>query len=356
MKKHLAFLTLVAALVAATSAQGSGSGSIVVGEIFAAGGNSGAPYTNDYIELFNRGASAVSITGWTLQYASATGTVWASTALSGSIPAGGHYLVQLASGGTAGAALPAADATGTTNLANAGGKVALVRDSTALACGATAGSCAGSSSIADLVGYGSATDYEGSGAAAAPSNTTALARANAGCSDSGDNAADFATAPPTPRSSASPATTCAVTTTTTTTTTTAASAAQGAAVDVQVQPVLSIALERSTISFGAAVAGDTPAPVSEHVTVLSNDAAGYTVGIHRTTFAPADLPLAIALATGPLTPIPVAPAADLVLASSSAPSVPAGDVLPASVGFSAPLPAVGPGRYAATITFTVIGR
>ena len=349
------FLLAAGLLLAAPFAQSASSG-VVVAELYAGGGNSGATYANDYVTLLNHGSTSVDLSGWTIQYASAASASWQSTALSGSIQPGRYYLVQLASGGTAGAALPAADATGTTNLANAGGKVALVRDSTALACGATAGSCAGSSSIADLVGYGSATDYEGSGAAVAPSNTTALARANAGCSDTGDNSADFATAPPTPRSSASPATTCAVTTTTTTTTTTAASAAQGAAVDVQVQPVLSIALERSTISFGAAVAGDTPAPVSEHVTVLSNDAAGYTVGIHRTTFAPADLPLAIALATGPLTPIPVAPAADLVLASSSAPSVPAGDVLPASVGFSAPLPAVGPGRYAATITFTVIGR
>jgi hypothetical protein len=244
-----------------------------------------------------------------------------------------------------------------TNLANAGGKVALVRDATALTCGASAGSCAGSSSIADLVGYGSAADYEGTAAAAAPSNTTALVRANAGCSDSDDNAADFATATPTPRNSSSPATSCTVTTTsTTTTTTTGASAAQGASVDVQVQPVLSISLERSSISFGAAVAGETPAPISEHVTVLSNDAAGYTVGIHRTAFSPADLPLAVALGTGPMTPIPVSPSADLVLATTAAPSVPAGDVLPASIGFSAPLPVVGPGRYAATVTFTVIGR
>lgn len=352
----LPVLLVAGLLLAAPFAQSASSG-VVVAELYAGGGNSGATYADDYVTLLNHGSTAVDLSGWTIQYASAASTSWQSTALSGSIQPGRYYLVQLASGGAAGAALPAADATGTTNLANAGGKVALVRDSTTLACGATAGSCAGSSSIADLVGYGSATDYEGSGAAAAPTNTTALVRANAGCSDSGDNASDFATAPPTPKSSAAPATSCTVTTTsTTTTTTTAGSAAQGAAVDVQVQPVLSIALERSSISFGAAVAGDTPAPVSEHVTVLSNDAAGYTVGIRRTAFAPADLPLAVALAAGPLTPIPVAPAADLVLATTSSPSLPAGDVLPASVGFSAPLPVVGPGRYAATITFTVIGR
>ena len=54
----------------------------------------------------------------------------------------GHYLVQLASTAAVGSALPAPEATGTTNLAASGGKVALVPDATALACGATAGSCA----------------------------------------------------------------------------------------------------------------------------------------------------------------------------------------------------------------------
>ena len=79
MKKLLVLLSIVAALLAATAAQGSGSGSIVVGEIFAAGGNSGASFTNDYVVLFNRGSSSVALSGWTLQYASATGTAWAST-------------------------------------------------------------------------------------------------------------------------------------------------------------------------------------------------------------------------------------------------------------------------------------
>ena len=72
--KRIPLLVLLAVLalpLAAASARGSGSGSVVVGEVFAAGGNSGAAYANDYVELFNRGAGAVAIDGWTLQYASA---------------------------------------------------------------------------------------------------------------------------------------------------------------------------------------------------------------------------------------------------------------------------------------------
>ncbi len=88
-------------------------------------------------------------------------------ALTGSIGPGRYYLVQLASTASVGSPLPAADATGTTNLASTGGKIALVRDATALTCGATAGSCASAPLVEDLVGYGSATDYEGAGPAPA---------------------------------------------------------------------------------------------------------------------------------------------------------------------------------------------
>src|SRR4029453_8329642 len=146
--------------------RGRGRGGPVVAEVYAAGGNSGAAYANDYAELFNRATSPVAIDGWTLQYASASSTSWQSTALSGTIPAGGRYPVQLASGGANGSSLPAADATGTSNLAVTGGKVALVDDATALTCGASAGSCSTASNLEDLVGYGGAADYEGTGAGA----------------------------------------------------------------------------------------------------------------------------------------------------------------------------------------------
>src|ERR1700740_967189 len=122
----LALLSALALPVLAASARGSGSGGLVVTEIYAAGGNSGAAFANDYVELFNRGASAVAVGGWTLQDASAATTSGQSCALSAAPPAGGRYLVQLASGGANALPLPAPDATGTSNLAATGGKVALV--------------------------------------------------------------------------------------------------------------------------------------------------------------------------------------------------------------------------------------
>jgi len=351
--KRIHLLVLLSALVlplVAASAAGSGSGSIVVAEMYAAGGNSGAAYTNDYVELFNRGTGSVAIDGWTLQYASAGSTSWGTTALSGTIPAGGKYLVQLASGGTNGGALPSADATGTSNLAVTGGKVAVVDNATALTCGASAGSCASTTSIEDLVGYGSAADYEGSAAAPAGSATTAIARAGGGCTDTDSNAADFATAAPGPQNSSSPASACSAPPPPPNGPT------ASAGVDVDVQPLISIALDHPTLSFPAAVPGTTPAPLTEHVTVTSNDASGYTLSIHRTAFAPHDLPLGIGVGSGGLAAVPIAPASDMLLATTSGPSGDGGDALATSVGFVSPLPVVPAGHYTATLTFTVIGR
>jgi hypothetical protein len=350
--KRISLLVLLSALalpLAAASARGSGSGSLVVAEVYSAGGNSGAAFANDYVELFNRGAGAVAVDGWTLQYASAASTSWQSTALSGSIPAGGRYLVQLASGGANGAALPAADAIGTSNLAATGGKVALVDDATALSCGGSPGSCSAVSAVEDLVGYGGAADYEGSGAAPAGSAANALARAGGGCTDSDDNAADFATAAPDPQNSSAAASTCSASP--------PPNGASGSAgVDVDVQPVLAIALDHPTLSFPAAVPGTTPNPLPENVTVTSNDASGYTLGVHRTAFSPHDLPLGIGVGSGNLAAVPIAPAADLSLASANGPSAAAGDTVATNVGFVSPLPVVPAGSYTATLTFTVIGK
>ncbi|MGE5273303.1 MAG: lamin tail domain-containing protein [Verrucomicrobiota bacterium] len=357
----LVALAFAALLVAAPASPASPSG-IVVSQVYAGGGNSGASFTNDYVELFNAGSASVTVDGWTVQYASAAGSSWQTTALAGSIAPGGRFLVELASGGTVGAALPVPDATGTSNMAVSGGKVAVVTDSTALTCGASAGSCSTVGSITDLVGYGSAADYEGAAAAPAPSSSTAAVRADGGCTDTDSNADDFTSGTPTPLNSAASPTTCSPGPPT------GGGVSSSATVDVDVQPVLSLALEQATLGFGAAYSGDTPPAVSERATVVSNNAAGYALTIHRSAFTPADLPLGIAstappggtlgpaLVGGARPAIPVAPAADLLVGTTSARSAAGGDAWPTTIGFTAPLPVVAPGRYSATITYTVIGR
>ncbi|HET6683254.1 MAG TPA: lamin tail domain-containing protein [Gaiella sp.] len=357
----LVFALLVGGALAVPAAQ-SASPNVVVSQVYGGGGNAGAPYLNDFVDLFNRGSSAVDVGGWTVQYASAAGASWQVTALTGSIAPGRHYLVGLASGGTVGASLPSADATGTSNLAVSGGKIAVVRDATPLTCGASAGSCSAVGSIADLVGYGGAADYEGSAPAPDLDNTTAATRASDGCTDTDDNATDFSAAAAAPRNSSAPATTCGAEPPP------AGGGAESATVDIDIESALSIALERSSVSFGSAATGTTPARVSEQVTVVSNDASGYSLTVHRAAFQPADLPLGIAgsapaggqiggsLAGGAIAAIPIAPTPDLLVGTTSAPSTGTGDVWGTSLGFTGSLPVVPAGRYTTTVMFTVIGR
>ena len=194
----------MAILLAAGNAVAAGSSTIVISQVYGGGGNGGAIYKNDFIELHNRGNTTVSVAGWSVQYASATGNSWSLTLLTGSIPPGGYYLVQEASGGTVGAALPTPDATGTLALSATAGKVALVSNGTALS-----GSCPSGGAIVDFVGFGStASCYEGTGATPAPSNTTSAQRGNAGCTDTDVNATDFTTAAPAPRNIATTASLC----------------------------------------------------------------------------------------------------------------------------------------------------
>jgi predicted extracellular nuclease len=186
---------------------------IVISQVYGGGGNASAPYRNDYVELFNRGASAVNITGWSVQYTSATGTGTFGqnmTAISGSIPAGGYYLVQLASQAAVGAVLPAPDATGAINMSATAGKVIVANVSTGVACNGSTTACTSSdlAKIVDLVGYGGANFFEGSAAAPTLSNTTAAVRAGGGCTDTNVNSADFTAGAPTPRNSATTANTC----------------------------------------------------------------------------------------------------------------------------------------------------
>jgi len=177
---------------------------VVINQVYGGGGNTGSIYSNDFIELFNADSVAISLSGWSVQYASASGSTWTSTPLTGSLQPGGFLLIQEASGGANGVPLPAADAIGSIAMAATAGKVALVRTTTPLT-----GSCPSNSTIADLVGYGSsASCFRGSAPTIAPSNTNAVLRGSAGCSDTADNRVDFMVGPPAPRNTSSPANHC----------------------------------------------------------------------------------------------------------------------------------------------------
>src|SRR6476469_823360 len=64
------------------------SSKVVISQVYGGGGNGGATYKNDFIELFNRSADSVSVQGWSVQYASASGISWQKTSLTGKIGPG----------------------------------------------------------------------------------------------------------------------------------------------------------------------------------------------------------------------------------------------------------------------------
>ncbi len=176
-----------------------------ISQVYGAGGNSGAIYNQDYIELFNMSGDDVDISGWSLQYGSASGdnatgfgTCSNCTVVlpEGSIVAScGYFLVGMATG-TNGSALPTLDASGAMNMSGSSGKVALL--STDLAAGACP---PGSPDLVDLVGYGSANCFENAPAPGLSASTAAF-RGTGGVADTDDNAADFAIDVPAPRNSA----------------------------------------------------------------------------------------------------------------------------------------------------------
>ena len=182
---------------------------VVISQVYGGGGNSGATLKNDFIEVFNRGTTTVDIAGWSVQETTDTGSgTWSVTSLCTAGPCflvpGKYFLVQEAAGAGGASNLPTPDATGTINVNGTAAKVALVSSTTALT-----GSCPSGANILDLVGYGNtASCFEGTGRAPAPSNTTADFRKSGGCVDTNDNAADFVTSAPNPRNSSSPANDC----------------------------------------------------------------------------------------------------------------------------------------------------
>ena len=355
------FMLVIAAALLVVPAARSASSDMVVSQVYAGGGNANAPYTNDFVELFNRGAATVDLSTWSIQYATASGTTWQVTPLSGSVPAGGHYLDPACLCG--GDRRFVADARRERGQQPRGlgrqGRARALDDRAHLR--RVRRQLLRRRVVVDLAGYGAATDYEGGAAAPALDNTTADVRAGAGCTETDSNSSDFAAAAPAPRNSAAAAAPCS------TGSPSPPTASQSATVDLDMQSVLSIALERPSISFGSASPGETPAPVSERVTVSSNHPAGYALTVHRSAFVPSDLPLGLSavapsggqlgsgLGGGAMAAIPIGPAPDLLIGTTSAPTAAGGDVWERRRVVS-PLPVVAPGHYTATVTFTAIGR
>lgn len=185
-------------LAAPAFADPTGTG-VVINEVYGGGGNSGSHFASDFVELDNPTGSAVDLTGWTVQYRSATGTTVQRTALTGGIAAHGHYLVRESTGGNGDQVpLPTPDATGTTAMSATGGVVILASSATNVTA---QGDLAGLPGVVDAVGWGgSTTSFEGTAPGPATNNTTSVRRT--GAADTDQSGADLSTGAPTPESAA----------------------------------------------------------------------------------------------------------------------------------------------------------
>lgn len=186
-------------------------------EIYGAGGNASAIYKNDYVVLYNASSTSVNLTGWSLQYASATGNFGTNVNVcpinSGTIQGYSFFLIKLAvgsgcSGAACGADLPTEDANGIFTgaspvfpiaLAAGAGKIALLNNQTYI--NTAVSNPIGAGNIVDFVGYGTtANASEGGGGTAtstvAPTTTLSIRRKGTGAAtgqDTDNNLNDFAT-------------------------------------------------------------------------------------------------------------------------------------------------------------------
>ncbi|MEO7085917.1 MAG: DNA/RNA non-specific endonuclease [Gemmatimonadaceae bacterium] len=239
---------------------------VVISQVYGGGGNAGATYKNDFVELFNSGGTAQSLVGWSVQYASSAGITWQVTNLTGTIQPGQYFLVQEAPGAGGSTSLPTPDVVGTIPMSATAGKIALSTSTTALS-----GAC--QTSAADFVPYGTAVIASCTATIApALSNTTADIRGSAGCAITGDNSADFTTVnPPNPRNTSTPTSPCT---------------------PIAAGPLDHVALTGpSTLNVGSTVA----------LTATPQDASNVTVATATVTWSTSDASIATVDASGNVT-------------------------------------------------------
>src|SRR5947209_9272420 len=174
------FFAFVLAFAGVSSARAATETGIIISQVYGGGGNSGAVYTNDFIELFNPTSSSITLSGYSIQYGGATTTTNLAVnplPATVTIAPGQFYLIQAAAGAGGTTSLPTPDATIAQNLSGTVGKVALVSSTTAVSFCPTA-----DPTVVDFVGFGgTTTNVNCSLGSPAPllTNTTAAIRTNA---------------------------------------------------------------------------------------------------------------------------------------------------------------------------------
>ena len=120
-----------------------------ISQVYGGGGSVGSTYTHDFVEIYNSGTSPASLSGMSIQYASATGagnfgaTATQRTELPDVLLGPGQYYLIQESGGTNGSPLPTPDLIDGTaiNVSGTAGKLALVNSQVSLGCNGGSAPC-----------------------------------------------------------------------------------------------------------------------------------------------------------------------------------------------------------------------
>ena len=180
-----------------------------ISQVYTRGGEAGATYQNDYVELFNAGNTTIDLKGWALlvdTFEGDTESSLGSSFNSFSVPPGMHVLLSYLGNGSNGQPLPKDDfGPGVVGLGSTRGNIILLPPGQPVPFGCAAQMAA----AADSLSYGSATCSvsEGPPAPAPPSNKS-LTRIEGGCTDTNNNLNDFLFADPNPRPTSSALTPC----------------------------------------------------------------------------------------------------------------------------------------------------
>ena len=200
--------TLIAAplvTVTAASANPTGTG-LVISEVYLKGGSTNAFFNQKFVEIANPTATPVTLDGWSLQYRAATSSgAFSSSALEGTVPANGTFLVSMAGNGgdkAVGADLPAADDTASLNPSGTTGTLVLADQAAALTLPAGPVGT-GTAGVVDLLGYGASNTFEGAVRTVDGVNAVPNGLVRQGTADTDVNGTDFTvTTTLTPRNAA----------------------------------------------------------------------------------------------------------------------------------------------------------
>ena len=171
--------------VAAPTASAAPDGSnVVINEVYGGGGNKGAAFNTDFVELYNPTDQPVDVTGWTIEQRATNNNIGNTHTLTGVVPVKSTFLIT-SSPGSNGDAITDADDTAAKFNFSGKGAIAVLLDT--------------DGNEVDLVGWGGASRAEGA-PASGTANATSIQRVTLGI-DTDNNADDFVVATPTPSGS-----------------------------------------------------------------------------------------------------------------------------------------------------------